>query len=263
MTDAKKPTDTASGHETPGEHLGLVAGMKAFMTRLRDWLSIQTLGTRFAVLAVALLIPASAFYAWSTLARQEKMALEVKAMAVAAPGSDAAWTYNNALPVVFGSGSVLSFLETQPVKRITIIYRPILWTVSERFVLIESEGRQYAYYPSDMETKILADKAVTAPWGGKLTFVPRSALDSSSQDMLARLEQRFGDARPQSEQDAWKGSASALVSGTLTLGLIAFLWFQMGGQRKALKFIAPTQIRGDLQDLVGMDDIKAEVAQIR
>ena len=37
----------------------------------------------------------------------------------------------------------------------------------------------------------------------------------------------------------------------------------MGGQRKALKFLAPGDISGSIDDLIGMDDIKAEVAQIR
>ena len=76
--------------------------------------------------------------------------------------------------MVFGTGSMLSFLETNAVERITVIYRPLTWNVSERIILIESQGKQYAYYPSDMETKIFADKAVTAPWGGKLGFVPRA-----------------------------------------------------------------------------------------
>ena len=237
--------------------------LRIFLARVQDWMSIQTLAVKLVLVLVALMIPATAYYAAATLQRQEKMALEVKAMATTGQGGETAWTYNTALPVVFGTGSVLSFLEANPVTRITIIYRPILWTVSERFVLIESQGRQYAYYPSDMETKILTDKAVIAPWGGKLSFVPKAALDSASSDVLARLEQRFADARPQSEQDAWKAGASALVSAALTAGLLAFLWFQMGGQRKTLKFIAPGQISGSIDDLVGMDDIKAEVAQIR
>ena len=78
---------------------------------------------------------------------------------------------------MFGTGSVLGFLEANPVDRITVIYKPLMWNVSERIMLIESQGKQYAYYPSDMETKIFADKAVTAPWGGKLGFVPRADLD--------------------------------------------------------------------------------------
>ncbi|MEO7886100.1 MAG: hypothetical protein ABIR76_05115 [Polaromonas sp.] len=152
MTEpTKSPADIPSGDDAPAANL--FAWVKASLARLRDWLSIQTFGMRFVVLLVALMIPASGYYAWATLERQEKMALEVKAMAAAGQGVEAAWTYNTALPVVFGSGSVLSFLEVHPVARITIIYRPILWTVSERFVLVESEGRQYAYYPSDMETK--------------------------------------------------------------------------------------------------------------
>ena len=252
------PADEAA--DAPSRLLSLI---RTALSRLQDWWSVQAPGMKLAVLAIALMIPATAFYAWSTLQRQEKMANEVKAMATTGTDGEAVWSYNKALPVVFGTGSVLSFLEANPVARITIIYRPILWTVSERFVLIESQGKQYAYYPSDMETQILADKAVSAPWGGKLTFVPKAALDSASLQVFARLEQRFAEARPQSEQDSWKAGASALLSVSLTAGLLAFLWFQMSGQRKALKFIPPGEISGGINDLIGMDDIKAEVAQIR
>lgn len=243
--------------------VGLLSLIRNALSRLQDWWAVQSRSLKWAIAIVALMIPVTAFYSWSTLQKQEKMANEVKAMATTGNNGEAVWSYNQALPVVFGTGSVLSFLESNTVARITIIYRPILWTVSERFVLIESQGKQFAYYPSDMETKILTDKAVTAPWGGKLVFVPKAALDSASADVLARLEQRFADARPQSEQDAWKAGVSGLFSIALTAGLLAFLWFQMGGKRKALKFIAPAQISGSIDDLAGMDDIKAEIAQIR
>ena len=81
--------------------------------------------------------------------------------------------------------------------------------------------------------------------------------------MVERLDQRFAGARPQSEKDAWKAGASGLLSGALTLGLLGFLFFQLRGQHKSLRFIEPHQVQGSLDDLVGMDDIKAEVAQIR
>ncbi len=264
MTDLSRGrSDADAAGEAADAPSGLLSLIRTTLSRLQDWWSLQALGMKLTVLAIALMIPATALYSWSTLQRQEKMADEVKAMATTGKNGEAVWSYNKALPVVFGTGSVLSFLEANPVERITIIYRPILWTVSERFVLIESQGKQYAYYPSDMETKILTDKAVSAPWGGKLTFVPKAALDSASAEVFARLEQRFSEARPQSEQDSWKAGVSAAISALLTAGLLAFLWFQMSGQRKALKFIPPAQISGDIKDLVGMDDIKAEVAQIR
>ena len=252
-----------SADEAADPPVGLIAFVKSGLRRLQDWWVVQALGLKLAVLAILLTIPATAFYAWSTLQQQARMASEVSAMVVTDKGGEAMWSYNKALPVVFGTGSVLSFLEANPAQRITIIYRPILWTVSERFVLIESQGKQYAYYPSDMETQILTDKAATASWGGKLSFVPKAALDSASQQMLQRLEQRFAEARPQSERDSWKAGVSALLSLGLTAGLLGFLWFQMGGQRKALKFLAPGDISGSIDDLIGMDDIKAEVAQIR
>ena len=259
-------TDLTRGSSNPGaadDASGLLGSIRAALCRLQDWWSSQSLGTKLTLLVIGVMIPASALYSWSTLQRQEKIAGEVKAMSTTGNNGEAVWSYNTTLPVVFGTGSVLSFLETNPVARITVIYRPILWTVSERFILIESQGKQYAYYPSDMETRILTDKAVSAPWGGKLTFVPKAALDSASTEVFARLEQRFADARPQSEQDSWKAGVGTLVSASLTMGMLGFLWFQMGGQRKGLKFIRPDQIKGDISDLVGMDDIKAEVRQIR
>ena len=237
------------------------AALKKAAARLQDWFTIQSAGVKLIVLSVALLIPLTAAYSWSVLQRHERVAEQVKAMAIG--NSDGVWSYNKALPVVFGTGSVLSFLEENGADRITVIYTPLSWNVSERYILIESKGKQYAYYPSDIETRIFTDKAVNAAWGGKLGFVPKSELDTESAEVFARLEQRFSGARPQSEKDAWKAGLSAVISAAMTLGLLAFLWFQLRGQLKSLKFLEPSQVHGDISELVGMDDIKAEVAQIK
>ncbi len=240
----------------------LWASLKKTAGRLQDWFAIQSIAVRVLVLALAVLIPASGVYSVVLARKEAAVAEQVKSMAASA-ASDAAWRFDEKLPVVFGSGSVLGFLESHPVERITVIYKPLLWNVSERFILIESEGKQYAYYPSDMETKIFADKAVTAPWGGKLVFVPRADLDPASVAMLERLDQRFAGARPQSEKDGWKAGVSGVLSATLTLGLLGFLFFQLKGQFKSIKFLEPGQVHGSIDDLVGMDDIKSEVAQIK
>ena len=231
------------------------------LSRLQDWFTIQSVALKVLLVTMLILIPVTAMYSWSVLQHQHKVAEQVKAMAVA--NGDGVWSYNKKLPVVFGTGSVLSFLDANPVERITVIYTPLSWNVSERYILIESKGKQFAYYPSDMETRIFSDKAVTAPWSAKLGFVPKSELDDESADVLARLEQRFSGARPQSEKDAWKAGVSAVISAAMTIGLLAFLWFQLRGQLKSLKFVEPSQVRGDIGELVGMDDIKAEVAQIK
>ena len=235
--------------------------LKKAVARLQDWFTIQSAGLKFLLIAIAILIPLSAVYSWSVLQRQQLVAEQVKRMTSAT--GDGVWTYDKKLPVVFGTGSVLSFLEANGADRITVIYTPLSWNVSERYILIESKGKQYAYYPSDIETKIFTDKAVTAPWGGKLTFVPKSELDAESTEVFARLEQRFSGARPQSEKDAWKAGVSGVISAAMTLGLLAFLWFQLRGQFKSLKFVEPSQVHGDIGELVGMDDIKSEVAQIK
>ena len=233
------------------------------VARLQDWFAIQTPLRKLAMVFVAVLISASAVYSVMLMQRHAVVAEQVRTMAAGEKLGEGIWSFNQTLPVVFGSGSVLSFLEANAVQRITVIYKPLMWNVSERFILIESQGKQYAYYPSDIETKIFADKAVTAAWGGKLAFVPRDELNAASALVLERLDQRFAGGRPQSEKDAWKAGASGVLSASLTLGLIGFLFFQLKGQFKSLKFVEPGQVQGCLEDLVGMDDIKGEVAQIK
>jgi cell division protease FtsH len=257
MSDLSKPSDASPASP------GLWLAIRKLASRLQDWFVIQSMAVKLTVLTIAVLIPATGIYSFTLIQKQAALTEQVKTMTVAGKAGEGVWTLNDKLPVVFGTGSVLSFLETNPIERITVIYKPLMWNVSERIILIESQGQQHAYYPSDMETKIFADKAVTAPWGGKLAFVPRGELSASSLAMLERLDQRFASARPQSEKDAWMAGVSGVTSAALTLGLLAFLYFQLKGQFKSLKFIEPTQVRGSIDELVGMDDIKAEIAQIK
>jgi len=233
--------------------------LKKLAGRVSDWYAIQTTAVKMLVLAVAILIPLTASYSFVVWQRQAAVAQEAKAMS----GAESMWTLNEKLPVLFGTGSLLGFVEQHPVQRITVVYKPLMWNISERIVLIESEGRQYAYYPSDMETKIFADKAVSASWGSKMVFVPRGELSASSQQMLERLDERFFGARPQSEKDGWKAGVSGVLSAALTIGLLGFLAFHLKGQFKSLRFIEPQQVQGSIDDLVGMDDIKTEVRQIK
>lgn len=262
MTDlsVNPPRSDITEDETPSG--GLWPAIRKAAGRLNDWFTIQSTAVKVLVVGLALLIPSTGIYSLVLWHKQSVLAEQVRAMARQG-GSDGLWRLDERLPVVFGSGSVLGFLDQAPVERITVVYQPLLWNVSERIILVESQGRQHAYYPSDMETKIFADKAVTAPWGGKLNFVPRSELSPASLAMVERLDQRFAGARPQSEKDAWKAGVSGVLSGALTLGLLGFLFFQLRGQSKSLKFIEPAQVQGSLDDLVGMDDIKSEVAQIK
>jgi cell division protease FtsH len=262
LSASRQPTtEIAPAPERSARSLWLAAKKSA--ARLQDWFVIQSSIVKVMVIALALLIPASAIYSVALMQKQAAVAEELKAMAAADPAGAATPAFSPKLPVVFGTGSVLSFLERNPVERITVIYKPLMWNVSERIVLIESQGKQYAYYPSDIETKIFADKAVTASWGGKLSFVPRADLDAAGMEILERLDQRFAGARPQSEKDGWKAGVSGVLSATLTLGLLGFLFFQLKGQFRSLKFLEPAQVHGCIEDLVGMDDIKAEVAQIK
>ncbi|HWI82470.1 AAA family ATPase [Ramlibacter sp.] len=260
LSASPQPTPESIRSEDDPRSLWLL--VKKGAARVQDWFTIQSLAVRVMVVAVAVMIPALGLYSLALMHKQAAVAQELRTM-TAGQAAAAPAPFNTSLPVVFGTGSVLGFLESQPVERITVIYKPLLWNISERFVLIESQGKQYAYYPSDMETKIFADKAVTAGWGGKLNFVPRADLDRSSIEMLERLDQRFAGARPQSEKDGWKAGVSGVLSAALTVGLLGFLAFQLKGQFKSLKFLEPGQVHGSIGDLVGMDDIKSEVAQIK
>ena len=257
MSDISNPSDPAPAPT----HWWLA--LKKAPSRFQDWFVIQSVAMKLTVLTLAVLIPATSIYSFTLLQKQAALDEQVKAMAVAGGPGEGVWAFNETLPVVLGTGSVLRFLDANPVERITVVYEPLLWNVSRRIVLIESQGRQHAYYPSDMETQIFSDKAVTAPWGDKLAFVPRAELTPSGQALFERLDQRFASARPQSEKDGWKAGISGALSVTLTLGVLGFLFFQLKGQRKSLKFIEPAQVNGSIDDLVGMDDIKAEVAQIK
>ncbi|PPD31772.1 MAG: AAA family ATPase [Methylomonas sp.] len=257
MSDLSKRSDEAP------DSSGLLLSIKKAARRLPDWFVIQSTAVKLTLLAVALLIPATGIYAFVLIQNQSAVAEQVKAMAVAGKTGEEVWTLNDKLPVVFGTDSLLNFLETNPADRITVVYEPLLWNVSERIILIESQGKQYAYYPSDMETKIFTDRAVTAPWGSKLAFIPRGELSASSSEMFQLLDQRFANARPQSEKDSWKANVSAVLSVVLTLGVLSFLYFQLMTQHKSLKFIEPAQVHGSIDDLVGMGDIKTEVAQIK
>jgi len=258
LSVSSTPTpEFGSKDEQPNGSLWL--SIKKAVSRFSDWFVIQSNAVKFLLIAVALMIPATGLYSAVLWQKQAAVAEQVRAMASA----DGIAAFDTTQPVVFGTGSVLSFLQSNPVDRITVIYKPLMWNVSERFILVSSGGKQYAYYPSDMETKIFADKAVSAPWSGKLSFIPRADLNASSLELLEKLDQGFAGARPQSEKDAWKAGVSGVLSAALTLGLLGFLAFQLKGQFKSLKFIEPAQVSGSLTDLVGMDDIKGEVAQIK
>jgi cell division protease FtsH len=242
---------------------GLWSVFRKSASRLSGWFEAQAPGIKLAVLALALLVPAGGSYAINRLHRHSVLAGQVETMVADSKAGGQAGSLNDRLPIILGTGSVLTFLATNPVDRVNVIYKPLQWNVSERIILIESRGREYAYYPSDMETRIFTDKAVTAPWGALLVFIPRSELSARSLASVELLDLRFSGARPRAEKYAWTAVASGLLSAGLLLGLFAFLYSQFKGRLKPLTFLEPSQMHGSIDDLVGMDDIKAEVAQIK
>jgi len=256
MTNAPRPDGTNRSK------MGLWRAVKKSAGQLLVWFESQPQAIMVTLLALIVLIPAAGIYSFSLVHKRAALVGQVETMVTDSKAGDGMWSLNDQLPVVFGTGSMLNFLETNPVERVNVIYKPLMWNVSERIILIESQGKHFAYYPSDMETKIFTDKAVTATWGGKLVFIPRSELSAGSLRLIEPLDLRFSGARPQSEKYAWTTVASGLLSAVLVLGLVAFLSMQLKSHFKTIKFIEPSQVHGSIDDLVGMEDIKAEVAQI-
>src|SRR3990167_4028101 len=71
------------------------------------------------------------------------------------------------------------------------------------------------------------------------------------------------ETRTFSDKPGWKAGASGALSAALMLGALAFLVARFKAQPQSLRFIESAQVQGTIDDLVGMDDIKAEVAQIK
>jgi len=118
---------------------GFWSAIRKAANRLQDWFVIQSVATKLSLLTLAILIPLSGAYSVVVMQKQAAVAEQVRTMSAPGKGGEGIWTLNSKLPVVFGTGSMLSFLETNTVDRITVIYRPLTWNVSERIILIESD----------------------------------------------------------------------------------------------------------------------------
>jgi cell division protease FtsH len=258
MPDLPKPSDAASATT------GLWRTIKKAVRRLQDWFVIQSLVVKLLVLTITILIPATGLYSFALFEKQSVVAEQVKRMAVAGNAGHGVWMLNDKLPVVFGTGSLLSFLEANPVARISVIYKPLLWDVSERTFLIESRGHAVRILPERPGDPDLRRQ------GRHRTVGRQAGLHSARRTRRqgAGIDRAPGPAffpAPvrSPPRTAGKAGVSGVLSVALTLGLLAFLYFQFKGQFKSLKFIEPAQVHGSIEELVGMDDIKAEVAQIK
>ncbi len=114
-------SDLSKSSGAPPASKGLWLAIKKAASRLQDWFVIQTATVQLTVLAMAVLIPATGLYSFTQIQKQAAVAEQVKTMAVGGKAGEGIWTLNDKLPVVFGTGSMLSFLETNPVERITVI----------------------------------------------------------------------------------------------------------------------------------------------
>ena len=125
---------------------GEPSAVRRFITRLSDWFTLQSPLLKTLVVLTLVLIPATGIYSWTLWQKQSVLSADVRAMAAAQPGSEALWALNDKLPVVFGTGSLLGFLESHPVERITVVYRPLNSELS----------------PTRMNAPVLANTVATA-----------------------------------------------------------------------------------------------------
>ena len=124
MSELSKRSDATTARA------GALLAIKKTAGRLQDWFVVQSVAVKLIVLVMAVLIPATAMYSFVLIRKQALVAEQVRTMAVAGNGGEAVWALNDKLPVVFGTGSMLSFLETKPVERVTVIYEPLMWNLS-------------------------------------------------------------------------------------------------------------------------------------
>ena len=134
MSDFSKASEAATAPK------GLWPLVKKAAGRLQDWFVIQSVAIKLTVLVMAVLIPVSGIYSLSLMQKRDSLAEQVRTMATAETTGEGVWAFNDALPVVLGTGSMLGFVEKNPVERITVIYEPLTWNAAKRIFLIESHG---------------------------------------------------------------------------------------------------------------------------
>jgi cell division protease FtsH len=235
--------------------------MQKALIRLSTWFRLQPIAAQWALALAAVTLPAAGVYAveqWRHQATLAAQAMEISARS----GAEAPWSLNPNLPLTFGAGSLLGLLEQLPVDRVSVIYRPEALGNAHRLVLVESAGRLQVYAPSELEIQVLAGRAVHAAWGNKLVFIPRAELSAPWSARLEAVDQRLAAANARPGPAGWPAGPGGWISAALLLALVAWALLRLRGSRKALRFIEPHQVEGSLDDLVGMDDIKAEIGQI-
>lgn len=93
-------------------------------------------------------------------------------------------------------------------------------------------------------------------------FVDFQRLEASEKDAIQGLALRMA---PPSNAQAKKFMGMALLAANifLNVALVFFVLRMLRQGSKSLKFIRPAKIKGAMSDLVGMEDIKAEVLRIK
>ena len=185
-------------------------------------------------------------------------------MTVGGKAGEGIWTLNDKLPVVFGTGSMLELPGIQPgrahhgdlpavdVERVGA-HRPDRIAGQAVRVLPERHGdqdlrRQGRHRAVGRQARLRSARRAQCRQPG-IARTPRPA--------LRRRPPAVGEGRLEGRRQR-RAVGSAYRSACWPSCI-----FQLKSQYKSLKFIEPAQVPGSIDDLVGMDDIKAEVAQIK
>src|SRR5438045_583492 len=85
------PQETVPAADEPRS---LWQALKKPVARLQDWFAIQSFAVRVMVLAMAVLIPATALYSVTLLRKQAVVAEQVKTMSVTEQAGEGKWTFD-------------------------------------------------------------------------------------------------------------------------------------------------------------------------
>src|SRR4051812_6372154 len=110
MSDLSLSPQESEKDEQPTGSLWLA--IKKAAARLSDWFVIQSTAVKALVIGMALLIPATGLYSVALLQKQAAVAEQVRAMAQ----PEGIAVFDERKPVVFGTGSILSFLQNNSVE---------------------------------------------------------------------------------------------------------------------------------------------------
>ena len=132
----------------------------------------------------------------------------------------------------------------------------------ESLVLIRSRGAAHPYIAAKQQRDLLVSYMKDRDRLDRLRMLDYDNLSASDKALAQGLAVKLGPPDNKSIDSAGK-MLLAFVNFAL-MGAMAFMVIQMVNQgRKRVRFLRPAQITGSMSELIGMEDIKAEVLRTK